>query len=223
MGLGTTELMTKGYIPEAPCSSGSSCILALFSNGSPTSSPGFQSGFGLLTSLTLSGSLQDDIPSRPQFKIVTHVFSLTVTYVLSDYNKQVHTEDVSIALQLLAMLLACTASVQQRLPRAKQVQTCYDVFLTKDRIVASVAERSLLLLPALPQQYQKPSPAVYSPTTANLARFSPDRGLTRGWAAFMPKAQAGRSGTCLHVRRWQRSLSSTGTCKQTSDSGPEEE
>ena len=61
MGLGMTELMMKGYIPDAPCSPGSSCILALFSNGCSTLSPGFQSEFGLLTRLTFSGSLHSII------------------------------------------------------------------------------------------------------------------------------------------------------------------
>jgi len=58
IGLGMTELMMNGYIADAPSLVGSSCILALFSKGCPSLSPGFQVGFGLLTTLTFSGTLQ---------------------------------------------------------------------------------------------------------------------------------------------------------------------
>ncbi len=60
IGLGITELMTKGYNAGGPRSAGSSCILALFSNGCPSLSPGFHPGFGLLTRFTLAGILQAD-------------------------------------------------------------------------------------------------------------------------------------------------------------------
>lgn len=61
IGLGITELMVKGYNAEAPNSAGSSCILALFSNGCPSLSPGFHPGFGLLTRFTFAGILGSDL------------------------------------------------------------------------------------------------------------------------------------------------------------------
>ena len=61
IGLGITELMVKGYNAEAPNSAGSSCILAFFSNGCPSLSPGFHPGFGLLTRFTFAGILGSDL------------------------------------------------------------------------------------------------------------------------------------------------------------------
>ena len=62
----------KGYIPEAPCSSGSSASLALFSKGGLCLSPGFQSGFGLLTCFTVAGALISGQTETGQIIVLQH-------------------------------------------------------------------------------------------------------------------------------------------------------
>lgn len=54
MGLGTQELMMKGYMPEAPSWLGSRSIISLSGKGWDTFWPGFQLGLGDSTFLTLA-------------------------------------------------------------------------------------------------------------------------------------------------------------------------
>ena len=71
----------KGYIPEAPCSSGSSASLALFSKGGLCLSPGFQSGFGLLTCFTVAGALMSGQTEARQ--IILHISQANHAHIVS--------------------------------------------------------------------------------------------------------------------------------------------
>ena len=130
----------KGYIPEAPCSSGSSASLALFSKGGLCLSPGFQSGFGQLTCFTVAGALMSGQTEARQLialhisqAIHAHIVSGTSLYSLDLWQQQgslmLRSSDMDGSLGQAWYLLGCKMSLAGLVGVGQHRQKVLDLIL----------------------------------------------------------------------------------------------